>query len=218
MAFKDFFHLNEYKYAKRISKYSNTHLQKQDVVKLRQFFAGALSLGSGIGAAPSTCGTTLLVSGYGVRRINVAYRKLKLIQSELLSRGITPHEMTKRDFFIPIAAFIVSIGVADCVEIRVGSLMAAHGSGGEWAIIKITKAIAKLATDKSLTRVMGYPDNYPGGSQDLSDSDDEPSNDELPNDEPSDDELYGLQDLETPAHATNRSPPSTPTLPAVPDS
>jgi hypothetical protein len=90
MAFKDFFHLNEYKYAKRISKYSNKHLQKQDVAKLRQFFAEALSLGSGIGAAPSTCGTTLLVSGYGVRRINVAYRKLKLIQLELLSRGITP--------------------------------------------------------------------------------------------------------------------------------
>jgi hypothetical protein len=159
MVFKDRFHLNEYKYAKRISKYSDKHLQKQDVVKLRQFFTGACSLGSGISAAPSTYGLSLLGSGYGVRLMNIAHRKLKLIQSELLSRGITPHEMTKRDWFIPMAASIVSTGVADCVEIRIGSLIAAHVSGGEWVIVKTAKFIAKrigsLATDKSLTRGMG---------------------------------------------------------------
>jgi hypothetical protein len=52
------------------------------------------------------------------------------------------------------------------------------------------------------------PDNYPGGPQDLSDSDDESSGDDLD----------VRQDPKTPAHATNRPPPSTHTLSGVPDS
>jgi len=81
-----------------------------------------------------------------------------------------------------------------------------HVSGKNGTPVPIGKASKQelvAGLEEYIRRHGEYPDNYPGGPQDLSDSDDE---------------LSVVQDLETPAHATNRSVLSTHTLPAVPDS
>jgi len=125
MAVKDFLHLDEKEYALRISAYSNEQLQKQDVVKQRQCYAGMGSVAAGVGGAFFTGGTTLLASGYGCRRIHVAKRKVKLIHAELRSRGLSPHQQTKRDVLIPLAVCMVSTAIGAGVDIGVGHLMAA---------------------------------------------------------------------------------------------
>jgi len=83
-----------------------------------------------------------------------------------------------------------------------------HVTGKNGAPIPITKASKQEL-------VAGLEQHYPKvrrvsprGPQDLSDSDDESSGDELD----------VRQDPETPAHATKRPPPSAHTLPEVPDS
>jgi hypothetical protein len=84
-----------------------------------------------------------------------------------------------------------------------------HVTGKNGASIPIGKASKQdLITGlKQYSRRHGeYPDNYPGGPQDLSDSGDEDSGDE-PDDG---------QDPETPTHTTEK--PLTHTLPQIPDS
>lgn len=125
MAIEDFFHLDEVEYAQRISRYSDQDLMKQDIVKFRQIQSGAWSVGAGLGGAFVTFGATLAVSGYGGRRINVAVRKLESIHAELLSRGLQPHDPTKRDYLIPVAVGVISCGVGSGIDVGVGHLMTA---------------------------------------------------------------------------------------------
>jgi hypothetical protein len=67
-------------------------------------------MGGGIGGAILTMGGTLVVSAYGCRRYQVATKKLELIQAELLSRGVSLHEVNYKDVLIPFAANIVGQG------------------------------------------------------------------------------------------------------------
>lgn len=97
----------ESEYKERISHYETERLRKQEVVKTRQEFSAAATIGSGIGGAAFTCGASLAMTGYGARRMYVAKKKLELIQAELSKRGIELHKVQKRDFFIPAAAHLL---------------------------------------------------------------------------------------------------------------
>lgn len=104
MHISEVFTFKESEYRERISHYTTERLRKQEVVKTRQDFAAAASIGSGIGAAAFTFGASLTLTGYGARRMYVATKKLELIQAELLKRGIELHKLQKRDFLIPAVA------------------------------------------------------------------------------------------------------------------
>ncbi|GKT57463.1 hypothetical protein ColTof4_09455 [Colletotrichum tofieldiae] len=108
---QDFFDFDEREYAVRISTYDADHLRKQEIVKTRQIYAASGSIGSGIGGAAFTAGATLAITAYGSRRYYVARKKLQLIQQEVANRGYSLHEPQKRDFLIPVAASMISVGV-----------------------------------------------------------------------------------------------------------
>lgn len=111
MVVKDFFHFKEDEYRERISLYDTERLVKQEVVKLRAGIAGGTSIATGAGLAVLTGGASLLASGYGSRRLYVAHKKGKLIEAELLKRGIKPHELNKWDVIIPVGAGLTGMGI-----------------------------------------------------------------------------------------------------------
>jgi hypothetical protein len=80
-------------------------------------------------------------------------------------------------------------------------------NGGSIPIGKASKQELVAGLELYSKRHGEYPDNYPGGPGDISDSDNESSGDELD----------VVQDPKTPAHA-KRLPPPSQTLPTVPDS
>ncbi|WYZ38048.1 hypothetical protein EsH8_II_001554 [Colletotrichum jinshuiense] len=108
---RDFFDFDEREYAVRISTYDTDQLCKQEVAKTRQKYAASGPIGAGVGGAAFTADATLGVTGYGARRYYVAHKKLQLIQHEVTNRGYTLHEFQKRDFLIPVAASMISIGL-----------------------------------------------------------------------------------------------------------
>jgi len=81
-------------------------------------------------------------------------------------------------------------------------------NGGSIPIAKASKQELVAGLEQYSRRHGEYPDNYPGGPQDLSDSDDESSGDDP----------EAGQDPQTPGHAASRPTPSTHTLQRVPDS
>jgi hypothetical protein len=116
MTVEDFFNFDETEYAQRISTYDLTRLRKQEIVKTRQQVSASFTIGTGIGGAWWTLGSTLLLSGYGSRAMYVARKKLALIEAELRRRGVPEREPQKRDFWIPFsigtAGSVVGLGVA----------------------------------------------------------------------------------------------------------
>jgi hypothetical protein len=111
MHYSEVLTFKESKYRERISHYPTERLRTQEVAKTRQHFSSALSIGSGIGGAAFTHGVSLALTGYGARRMYVAIKKLKLIQAELLKRGVELHTLQKRDFLIPVAAHLLGVAV-----------------------------------------------------------------------------------------------------------
>ncbi|EQB57167.1 hypothetical protein CGLO_02742 [Colletotrichum gloeosporioides Cg-14] len=104
MAIKDFFHLDEDKFAELVSKMSATELAKIEVSKTRQLFASSVAVGSCVAAAIPSHGASLLMVPYHIRRYDVAHRKHKIVQAELTKREIPLHDLQKRDVMIPVAA------------------------------------------------------------------------------------------------------------------
>jgi hypothetical protein len=110
MTWDDFFGCDWDEYARRISGYTTERLCTQEVVKTRQLMAASCTIGGGIGGAAFTMGGTLAVSAYGSRRYRVASKKLKLIQAELMRRGVSLHKLDYKDFLIPIGASVIGLG------------------------------------------------------------------------------------------------------------
>jgi hypothetical protein len=110
MGIHDSFHFDKSEYEQKVASSSDQVLMQKDVTKCRQFFSASWSIGVGSAGAVASAGTSLLLSAYGARRMIVAMSKLEIIQSELLRRGIRPHDPTKRDYLIPIAVGIATLG------------------------------------------------------------------------------------------------------------
>jgi len=136
MGLDDFFHLDEIQYASRISQCSNIELKKREIEKMRVFLAGSCTFGSSLGAAGFTGGLSLITCAYGTRRMNVAMRKLNIIQAELGRRNIALHTLTARDKIIAAMSGLVSLGGGPTVNVRLSGVQAndAVSTGGDVSI------------------------------------------------------------------------------------
>lgn len=114
----DFFHLDAPAYAQRMSQTSDVELKRREVAKMRIFLAGSCALGSGVGALPFTGGLSLMACGYSGRRMNVAMRKLNIIQAELARRKIKLHTLTGKDKTIAVVSGLLALGTGSMVGIE----------------------------------------------------------------------------------------------------
>ncbi|KAK4569484.1 hypothetical protein LTR86_003247 [Recurvomyces mirabilis] len=111
MTLKDFFHLSESDFADRISKLPDEELLKDDIHNVRTTHSGAIGATLGAVEAPATAGLSLIGSAIGLRRRNVAKRRSEMIHAELEKRGLPIHRQTKRDFLIPLAISVATMGI-----------------------------------------------------------------------------------------------------------
>ncbi|KAK0272299.1 hypothetical protein LTR35_012882 [Friedmanniomyces endolithicus] len=112
MTLKDFFHLSDEEFATRISTSTNEELLKDDIHNCRAIHSGMYGATLGVLEAPATAGVSLVGSAIGLRRRNVAKRRLEMIHQELEKRGLPAHKQTKRDFLIPLGIAGVSAGIS----------------------------------------------------------------------------------------------------------
>ena len=112
MTLKDFFHLSEEEFAERISKMTDEELMKDDIHNCRTTHSGAYAAAIGAAQAPLTNGVSLVGTAIGLRRMNVAQRRLDMIREELIKRGLPIHRQTKRDYLIPLGMASISGAVS----------------------------------------------------------------------------------------------------------
>ena len=149
----DFFHLDEPQYAFRMSQTSNVELKIREVTKMRIFLASSYACCLGVSALPATAGLSLMSCAYGARRMNVAMRKLKIIQAELVRRSIKLHTLTTRDKVIAVVSGLVSLGAGTAMGIE-EAMTAGVVVGGEHAVV--TAGDGVMASGKMSSRV-DYP-------------------------------------------------------------
>ncbi|TKA78275.1 hypothetical protein B0A55_04738 [Friedmanniomyces simplex] len=112
MTLKDFFHLSEEEFAERITTLTDEELMKDDIHNCRATHSGAYGAAIGAIEAPVTAGVSLVGSAIGLRRRNVAKRRLEMIHHEIEKRGLPVHKQTKRDYLIPLGIAGVSAGIS----------------------------------------------------------------------------------------------------------
>jgi hypothetical protein len=94
---EEIFEFDAAEYAQRAAAHSTSHLQQQELVKIRQcmkagFAVGAGTVGAIAGGAILTGGLAFIPPLYASREGYIAEEKLKLIQAELTKRGVKLHE------------------------------------------------------------------------------------------------------------------------------
>ncbi|KAH0283458.1 hypothetical protein M436DRAFT_82368 [Aureobasidium namibiae CBS 147.97] len=115
-------------YTAKVRKMDAAELRQREVYKTRQIYSGSWSLGAGIGLAFFTAGISLAGSAYGLRRISIAEQKLAIVQEELKNRELALYKERKRDFLIPMAIGVVTMGVScgSSIAIDVSSHIPTH--------------------------------------------------------------------------------------------
>lgn len=156
MVVADFFGLDETEYAFRISKYETARLREQEITKYRQQISAGWTIGTGLAGAIFTGGVSLGASLFGARRLNVAERKLELIEDELINRGEALHEMTKRDWMIPLAAGFVTLGVGCGVETALQDLVPIPVS---------TNTLTSKATESMTSTAVAAAQSFAAGAE-----------------------------------------------------
>ena len=84
-------------YSQRAAAHSTSHLQQQELVKIRQCMKADFQVGAGTVGAIVTGGLTFVQPLYASREGYIAEKKLKLIQAELTKRGVKLHESDGTD-------------------------------------------------------------------------------------------------------------------------
>jgi len=121
MHFDDFFDFDEGVYAAKIRALSNSELKARETEKTRQVFSGFTAAGGGLGAAAATGGMSLVFTGIGARKADIAKKKLELVLFELQRRGVPLKDgFTKSDIAIPAIGGLVGLGVGTGVEGMLG--------------------------------------------------------------------------------------------------
>ncbi|KAK3075001.1 hypothetical protein LTR53_002098 [Teratosphaeriaceae sp. CCFEE 6253] len=101
----------EAEFAARLATLRDDELMKLDIHNCRTTHSGAYGAAIGAAQAPVTHGVSLVGTAIGLRRVNVAQRRLEMIHQELASRGLPAHRQTKRDYLIPLGVAALSTGV-----------------------------------------------------------------------------------------------------------
>lgn len=84
-------------YAQRAAGYTTSHLQEQEVIKIRQSMKADTEVAVGTVSAILTGGLSAIQPLCSGREGYIAEEKLKLIQAELSKRGVQLHEPNKND-------------------------------------------------------------------------------------------------------------------------
>ena len=83
-----FFGLSSSEYTKRISTYSDGLLREEEISRMQQVYGAKLRIGAGVGFAVHSGDLSLVSAAVSGRSLDVAKRKLEMIQGELRRRDI----------------------------------------------------------------------------------------------------------------------------------
>ena len=152
---KDFFHLSEAEFAERLSDMTNDELMRDDIHNCRASHSGAYGAVIGAVEAPVTLGVSLVGTGIGLRRRNVAKRRLGMIHGELQRRGLPLHAETKRDCLIPLGVAAIGATVSGrLVDGLMGAVpVASLADAGITFTSSATGQVAQEATGKMVLAV-----------------------------------------------------------------
>ncbi|KAI0083856.1 hypothetical protein BDY19DRAFT_613233 [Irpex rosettiformis] len=106
MAVGDLLHFDEAAYINKIARpwYPDEVLYDNIHRKRRQTASSGFAIGAGVALAPVTAGVSLASSAYGARTLDIAKRKLGLLEWEWGRRGYAPlPEHFMRDRVLPMA-------------------------------------------------------------------------------------------------------------------
>ncbi|KAI7328889.1 hypothetical protein KC315_g6424 [Hortaea werneckii] len=128
MGLHDILEFKASEYQSKVRGMSPAELREREICKLRQQYSGAWAAGVGLGAAPLTVGFSLIGSGWAWRKYSIAEQKLAIVQEELRNRGLPLYEERKRDFLIPAAIGIVTLGIGcgSSIAIAASSHLPSH--------------------------------------------------------------------------------------------
>jgi hypothetical protein len=106
MGLNDLLHFDQQAYLQKISRpfYPDPDLYDNIHRKRRQTASSGFSIGAGVALAPVTAGMSLASSAYGARTLDIANKKLALLEWEWARRGYAPlphHHI--RDTILPMA-------------------------------------------------------------------------------------------------------------------
>jgi hypothetical protein len=116
-----FFGLSSSEYAERISAYIDGLLREEEISRMQQVYGAKLRIGAGVGFAVHSGGLSLVSAAVSGRSLDVAKRKLEMIQDELRRRDIPLYESRKRAAFVgfvknlPRMALDGGTGASQCV-------------------------------------------------------------------------------------------------------
>ncbi len=185
MGLDDLFHFDAPSYAHKAAQMSTPDLRRREEVKIRQFLAGSCSVGLGVAAAAPTGGISLGFVALAGRNMDVAMKKLEIIQAELTRRGVPLHDkLSTADRLVPIVGGVTALGVGmgmegafldsggaaatgietTMPEMTTGEIIAANVVGGRaaaWAREALESAMDKKRLDEvrqtiGCTRLLGF--------------------------------------------------------------
>ena len=122
---RDTFNFDSDKYARHLkdkAKCSDRQLKKKHHQKCLQIMACSCAMGAGLGAAPFSCGVTLVSSAYAFRQMVVLGNQKGLIEKECRSRNISVPRERKRDIGIGMAVGIGTMGLGVAIPLGLDSL------------------------------------------------------------------------------------------------
>ena len=100
-------------YADKLRNHTDAQLKIREVEKTRQFLLGFCSLGISIG----TGGLSAIWMGFSARNLDVARQKLKLIQAELMRRGVPLKQgVSGADTCVTVMEGFTSLAVGGAVQ------------------------------------------------------------------------------------------------------
>lgn len=120
-SWEQFKHLDEAEYAQEIAPLSPEELTAEHGRITRKLIAASVGTGFGVIGLPASGGFSIIPTGIQGRRINVNRRRLKIIEARLAEIGAPKYHPHKRDFAIPTAVNLVSMGMSTGAESLVGT-------------------------------------------------------------------------------------------------
>lgn len=129
MGFDDLLDFDASSYAAKMRGLSTPELKAREEEKARQFLSGSCSLGIGAGALAATGGISALWMGFSARNMDVAYKKLGIIQVEFTRRGVPLKDgVNEADKKVAVVGGLTSFLVGGAVQEGLGDGGMAEGA------------------------------------------------------------------------------------------
>ena len=126
MGFNDLLHFDEDEYKIKIAQHPDEGIYTNILKKRRQAASSGTSIGMGVALAHVTGGASLVSSAYNARTLDIANKKLELLEEEWEARG---HEEVPKNFFRDRALPIAATGTASAVMLGLDAGISTAGAG-----------------------------------------------------------------------------------------